>query len=158
MSAALYETDFVAWTAEQAELLRTGRLDELDTVNLLDEILDMGGSQRSALRSYIQLLLTHLLKWKLQPERVATHPTDQSPFVRSRSSWQSTIIKSRKAIHTITQNSPSLRPTIPVVIADEYETARELAAVETGLPLSRVPETCPFTVEQVLDKGWLPLS
>ena len=41
----LHRQDFHAWTRQQAGLIRSGRLNELDTVNLIDEIEDMGGSR-----------------------------------------------------------------------------------------------------------------
>jgi Domain of unknown function DUF29 len=40
----LYETDFYAWTQEQARLLRERRWDDLDLVNLVDEVESVGRS------------------------------------------------------------------------------------------------------------------
>ena len=46
-----HETDFYTWTQEQAALLRAGRLAELDTTNLIEEMADssykctMGGKE-----------------------------------------------------------------------------------------------------------------
>ena len=45
MSTPLHDTDFFGWTRQQAQLLRTGRLDPLDVSNLIDEIEDLGQSQ-----------------------------------------------------------------------------------------------------------------
>ena len=37
-----------------------------------------------------------------------------------------------------------------------YPHTRRLAAVETGLPLTTFPETCPWAGEQVLDEDFWP--
>jgi hypothetical protein len=42
MSANLYETDFHAWTQQQAELLKNGRLADADLNHLIEELESMG--------------------------------------------------------------------------------------------------------------------
>ena len=69
MTPVTYETDFYLWTQQQADLLRQGLLSEVDTAHLVDEIEDMGGSERHALGSYLKNILMHLLKWQYQPQR-----------------------------------------------------------------------------------------
>ena len=39
---SLYETDFYAWTQEQAKLLRKCQWSELDLANLIEEIESLG--------------------------------------------------------------------------------------------------------------------
>ena len=51
-----YDSDFYGWTQEQADLLRSGRLTELDTQNLLAEIEAMGRRERRELESREQAL------------------------------------------------------------------------------------------------------
>jgi hypothetical protein len=63
----LYETDFYAWTQEQARLLRERRFDDLDLDNLVDEVASVGSSEKREIGSRLKNLLTHLLKWKFQP-------------------------------------------------------------------------------------------
>ena len=41
----LYEEDYLAWTKQQIGLLQTGKLEELDLKNLVEELRD--GAQRS---------------------------------------------------------------------------------------------------------------
>ncbi len=38
----LYTSDYYGWTQQQAELLRSGKLGDLDVDNLLEEIESMG--------------------------------------------------------------------------------------------------------------------
>jgi len=44
--AQLYETDFYSWIQNQVGVLRSGNFANLDLDNLIEEIEDMGKSQR----------------------------------------------------------------------------------------------------------------
>ena len=141
MTTATYETDFYLWTQQQADLLRQGALSTLDTIHLIDELDDMGASNRRALGSYLELVLLHLLKWQFQPNK------------RS-SSWIESINKGRNAVERLLEESPSLVPQLPTKVVNEYPRARRGAAKETGLPLTTFPEQCPFTLEQIIGDYW----
>src|SRR5688572_19957487 len=93
---SLYETDIVAWAAEQAELLRRGEWRALDIANLAEEIEDVGRSEQRELRSRLAVLLSHLLKWQFQPT------------LRSKS-WSATIAVQRRAIAREMMRTPSLK-------------------------------------------------
>ena len=67
--ANLYECDFNLWVEATAQLLRDGRLTELDVVNLLEEVESMGNSDKQALESNLVVILLHLLKWQYQPNK-----------------------------------------------------------------------------------------
>ncbi len=67
--SSLYEQDFYLWIQTTAELLKQGRLTELDLENLIDEIETMGRSEKKALRSNLEVVLMHLLKYKYQAEK-----------------------------------------------------------------------------------------
>ena len=66
-----YDIDFYAWTQEQAAVLRAKESKTLDWDNLAEEIESLGRSERLAIESHLQNLLTHLLKWRYDP---ATEP------------------------------------------------------------------------------------
>ena len=57
-----YETDIVAWSEEQAALLRAGRFSEIDIPNIAGEIEDVGKSEKHELASRMTVLLANLLK------------------------------------------------------------------------------------------------
>jgi hypothetical protein len=63
MGKVAYDVDFYGWTQEQASLLQTGQLAELDIEHLIEEIESMGRSERRQLTNRFELLLVHLLKW-----------------------------------------------------------------------------------------------
>lgn len=53
----LYETDFYAWTQEQASLLRQHQWSELDLLNLIEEIESLGKQQRQERRNRLSVLI-----------------------------------------------------------------------------------------------------
>jgi hypothetical protein len=67
VNSHLYESDFYGWTQQQADLLKTGRLTELNVDHLSEEIESMGASERHQLQNRLRILLAHLLKWQFQP-------------------------------------------------------------------------------------------
>jgi hypothetical protein len=136
--ADLYEADYSRWLFENARLLREGRFSEADIENIAEELEDMGRSERRAVASHLGVLLMHLLKWQFQPDH------------RS-SSWRGSIHNARRAIAKLLNESPSLRPLMPDMIAVEYEDARYNAILETGLADGTFPLDCPYTPERVLD-------
>jgi|SRR6185295_12138080 hypothetical protein len=78
-NTALYTQDFYAWTQEQAARLEARQFDALDIVNLVDEVISLGASERRALGSYLIILVLHLLKWRYQPDgRLPSHSWSDS--------------------------------------------------------------------------------
>lgn len=140
---ATYEEDFALWSAEQAALLRAGRFDRVDLENVAEEIESLGRSDKHQIKSRLQVLLMHLLKWQRQPDN------------RSRS-WASTIRDQREAILDLIEESPSLAPYPASILAQCYPRARLKASEETTIYLDLFPETCPYTIDQILDPGFLP--
>lgn len=140
-----YETDVVAWSNEQAAFIRAGRFDMLDLEHIADEIEDVGKSERRELRNRMAVLLTHLLKWKHQPERRG-------------SSRQKTIKTQRKEIAECIIDTPSLKPDI--VNSDWWEKTwadtLTLATKETGLDFDVFPEACPWTYQEIVDIDFWP--
>ena len=54
------------------------------------------------------------------------------------------------------EESPSLRDYPAQELAFQYELAVHQVYQETKLPDDALPEDCAWTINQVLDKGWLP--
>ncbi|MBM3224437.1 MAG: DUF29 domain-containing protein [Candidatus Tectomicrobia bacterium] len=141
----LYEQDFYAWTQAQATLLEARQWESLDLPHLVEEISTLGASERRALGSHLKQLVMHLLKWRYQPEgRLTSH------------SWRASIRHARDEIAQVLEESPSLQRTVPTLLARRYPAARLLAHDETGLPLATFPETCPWTVMQILTDDFWP--
>lgn len=142
MTQQLYETDFYSWTQQQANLIRQGRLGELDLDNILEEIESMGRSEYHQLSHRLDVLLMHLLKWKFQPENRST-------------SWQGSIKEQRFRLKKFIKESPGLKPRLPEATAEAYCVAKITAFKETGLPETTFPTQCEWPFEQVIhDEFW----
>jgi hypothetical protein len=140
---SLYERDFYLWLEQQASRLREGRLDQLDVANLLEEIEDMGRGEKRAIEGNLVVLLTHLLKYRFQPDH------------RS-SSWRGSIVEQRRRLRKLLRESPSLLATARGMFSECYGDSCEQAAAEGGLSPETFPAAAPFTLEQVLDPKYLP--
>lgn len=139
----LYDGDVVAWALEQAALLRSGRLEAIDALNIAEEIEAVAKSEQRELASRFAVLLCHLLKWQFQPAR------------RSQS-WQRTTRDQRAAIASVLAKMPSLRPLLDDEewLAHAFNDAVKLASEQTGL--EEFPDICPWTMQQILDPEFLP--
>jgi hypothetical protein len=142
ISQTCYDTDLYAWTQAQAKALRTKRWEALDLDHLAEEIESLGLQQRHAVDSHLRVLLLHLLTWVYQP-------------MESWTSWRRGIDARNELDWRLTRN-PSLRRNLPVSVAWAYPRAKQLAALETGLPLATFPENCPWSLEQLLDEDFWP--
>jgi hypothetical protein len=149
-NAALYDQDLYAWSQEQAALLRKGALHELDLEHLMEEIEDVGHSQRDALASHLLVLLTHLLKLAIAARE---RPGD---LVRADRGWRTTCRTQRRLLDKRLCRNPSLRPTVPEECAEAYAIAREEAATALDVEEAVVPLVCPWTPEQVLEMDFWP--
>jgi hypothetical protein len=123
--------------------LREGRLDQLDVANLLEEIEDMGRSEKRAVEGNLVVLLTHLLKYRFQPDQ------------RS-SIWRGSIVEHRRRLRKLLKESPSLVPVARGMFAECYADNCEQAAAESGLSPDTFPAEPPFTLEQVVNPKYLP--
>ena len=58
----LYYRDYLQWVDDTVNKLRIGDFANLDMDNLIEEIEDLGRSQKRELNSRLKMLLEHLLK------------------------------------------------------------------------------------------------
>jgi hypothetical protein len=135
------EQDVSDWLWRQAELLRLQRFDELDRDRLIAELQARADALTHRLWSGLVPLLTDPLVWAFGPEgRVA--PLTQR------------IDAHRAALRNLLWASPRLRPKLPDAVAWAYPRARRAAAPDAGLPMTDLPQVCPWAVEVLLDDGW----
>ena len=136
-SERLYDTDFYAWTQDQARKLREVRDNRLDAENLAEEVADLGKSELRAVTGHLDQLLIHLLKAAYSPAEVPKH------------GWLNEAdLHHREMLKAF---SPSMRQKID--LAGSWRTAvrqtnRELAAYgEAQLPTDTA---CPFTLDELV--------
>lgn len=142
-TADLYHKDYYAWISGQVDLLRQGRLQEIDQDMLAEELEAMGRRERNELVSRLIILIAHLLKWQYQPE----HRT---------SSWRGSIVEQRVQVNREIRLSPSLKAFLGEAISEAYPDARHIANQETGIAAAAFPESCPYRQSEILDEGFWP--
>jgi hypothetical protein len=140
--STIYEQDLVLWAKTTAQLLREQRWEAIDLPHLIEEVEDLGKSERSAIGSQMERIMVHLLKWQYQPQRRSD-------------SWLDSINDGRSQIRRKIEDSPSLWNYPEEILEKEYTRARREASRQTGLALNIFPESCPFAIDQVLE-DWLP--
>lgn len=148
----VYLTDFNSWIDQTAQYLRERRWYEIDVEHLIEEVEDLGKSERramvrstrlSAIASQLTQLLLHLLKWQYQPQRRSD-------------TWLDSITDARTQIQLTIEDSPSLKNYLTDQLEDNYQRARRQAAKQTHIQISVFPKECPYLVELILDEDWLP--
>jgi Domain of unknown function DUF29 len=142
-NAPSYEEDFVAWLEDQAQHARRGDIEALDLDNIAEELEGMARSDRREIRNRLTVLLTHLLKCWIRTEKRSA-------------SWLGTIAEQRDQITMLLEDSPSLRTFFGQVLDRCYSSARGKAAAQMRLRQTAYPDTCPFSIEEILDMHWLP--
>jgi hypothetical protein len=138
-----YFSDFSAWIDQTTQLLQEHRWQEIDVVHLIEEIKDLGKSERRAIASQLTRLLLHLLKWEYQPHRRSD-------------SWLDSITDARTQIELAIADSPSLKNYPIQELEDSYQKALRQASKQTNIEISGFPRSCPYSLELVLAEDWLP--
>lgn len=110
---------------------------------LIEEVEDLGRSERNSIKSQLSRLLLHLLKWEYQPQRRSD-------------SWLDSINDARTQIEDKIEDSPSPQRYPAERLAAAYTRARRHAANQTGLPLNTFPAVCSYAIADVLDEDFLP--
>lgn len=138
----LYENEYDRWLTEMVNLLKNRDLENLDYDNLIEELEALGRSERNAVKSLLLQIIVHLMLyqfWQLEKERNANH-------------WAAEIITFR------VQLEDKLTTNLRNYLADElpkiYQNA--LLIVHKKTQLTSLPEQCPYSLEQLLDKHWFP--
>ena len=93
----LHAIDYVQWIESTVAKLRRQDYDHVDWQNLIEEIEEMGRSERKSLKSNFIVIVLHLLKWQSQPQMRG-------------GSWAGSIVEHRRRIRDAIADSPSLKP------------------------------------------------
>lgn len=149
MTETLYEQDFQLWVEKTIGYLEKKEFQRLDIINLIEELKDLGKSEKRALESNLMVLLAHLLKLKIQNDA----PNSM------KNSWYRSIIEHRKRVLVGLKKTPSLKSSLTKTIYEAYEDARDLAinegkkaSFDVRIPdENEYPNSCPFSLNDILD-------
>ena len=141
MPDGLYEKDALAWAEQQSDLLSrlaTGeRLNaDIDWEHVIEEVRDVGLSELHGCQNLLIQAIKHLLKMRVWP--------DSQALGHWRGETASFLGGARRNF------TPSMRQRID--LANLYADALYAVRVEAEAPGEELPETCPFTHDDLLAK------
>jgi hypothetical protein len=152
-AAALYNEDFFAWSRSQVrELRRFARTRPnvaLDVEHIAEEIAELGTERRGALPSWTARIIEHLLL------------LEHSPAQKPRREWIDEIVNFRSEIERRLSRTlwRDLKRRLPLLYDEaQRNLRRKLERYGETAIAERLPEACPFTLEQVLGNFWPPSS
>ncbi|MGC2521425.1 MAG: DUF29 domain-containing protein [Stellaceae bacterium] len=144
-----YDDDFYAWTQHQAAVLRAMLAvdNRFDREHVAEEIEDLGKSERDAVRSQIRRVIEHFLK-------LAYSPAEQPRF-----DWMDSVVEARAVLGD--KLTPTLGRDAEAMLAKLYDDGRERAELSLRSygateAAGRLPASCPYTLDQILLRGWYP--
>jgi hypothetical protein len=138
------DDDFDGWLLGQASALRERRYVLLNCDRLAEELEDIAALRRSALRSDLTVLLTHLLKLEY-----AVKATEREWSERQ---WKLDIVEHRDRVKDLLKESCTLRPEFESLKHEAYRRARKRAGLLVDPIQNPVgPDECPWSTEQILD-------
>ena len=149
----LYKTDFYAWARQQATALRDFQATRpnlpLDLEHLIEEVDALADTKLGAVKSQLSRIMVHYLKLEF------------SPALSPRRKWEVSVIDAQNEIDN--DMTPSIRAEAAGALARLYKGARRLAAAELRAhdepeAATLLPETCPYSLDQLLDETWRPTN
>ncbi len=146
MQEAPYDQDILAWSDQQAQLLRRlakgERVNGIDWAHVVEEIEDVGLSELNAVRSLLRQMMVHLLKCAIWPEHAAVRH------------WREEIVAFQSDAEQ--RFAPSMRQRID--LGRLFAAAvRQVAASDLGDVGRSMPDACPWSLDQLLRDGVGPL-
>ena len=140
MPEGLYDTDILAWSQDQADLLRRlgrgERVNDVDWINLAEEIEAVGRSELHAVASFLTLMLVHLLKLHVWPDSEACNH------------WRGEIVGFQ---HEANKHfTPSMRPKTDITALYGFAIKR----LRAEAPNTSFPVENPFTLDHLLKEDW----
>jgi hypothetical protein len=152
MSQTFYDLDFQLWIEQTISQLKKHEFASLDIDNLIEELTNLGKSEKNGLASNIIILLAHLLKLKVQNDA-----PESMQF-----SWFNSADEHRTRIIQQLVKTPSLKSYLETAIEEAYPHARKLAVKEGkraafGVRVpdeNEYPATCPFLIQEILDENF----
>jgi predicted ATPase len=149
---SLYETDFYAWTQQQAELIRlehkTSGVYPIDWLRIAEEIEDLGREQLHKAESLTERIIQHLFKlaW-----------TRNDAPVRG---WRKEIRAWRPQLRRVLKRNPKVTSDLLAELESLHGDALEAILEDFRIdePAARIDTSLRWTLEQILGEADDPLD
>ena len=139
----LYEIDDSLWLEETIELLKAKNFEALDLDNLIEELEDLGNEKKFRVASFLQQIIRHALLlqfWISEREYNQAH-------------WQAEIISFQYQLkrYLTTNLRQYLEQEFEQIYFESLRYVRQKNDNKVNFP-----DTCPYSLEELLDPNWLP--
>ena len=135
----LYNRDFNLWVENTKDSIKSNNFAAIDWESLVEEIDDMGKSEKRSLESYLERLIEHILKlqyWNAEYNNNYRH-------------WRAEVINFRNRLKRIIKRSPSLNNFMSEVYPEIFQDAVDAKKSEFD-----IPDSCFIPLEKILDKDY----
>ncbi|MCZ8188555.1 MAG: DUF29 domain-containing protein [Microcystis sp. LE19-338.1B] len=139
----LYEIDDSQWLGETVSLLRNHQFQQLDLEHLIEELEDLGKEKKNAVASLLEQVIRHLLLlqyWTKEAEYNTINLQEEIYNFRTQLKRKMTT---------------NLRNYLEEEINFIYQDALGFVKIKTVNTVI-FPSQCPYSLEQLLDRSWLP--
>jgi hypothetical protein len=137
----LYDTEYDRWLAQTIVLLKNRQLEGIDYEHLIEELEALGRSEKSAVKNLLLQIIIHLLLyeqfWETERDRNLNH-------------WAGEIVTFRVQLED--KLTTNLRNFLVQELEQIYSNAALIVFKKTRL--TNLPQICPYSLEQLLDKNW----
>ncbi|BBD69644.1 hypothetical protein NIES4072_30210 [Nostoc commune NIES-4072] len=140
----LYEIDDHLWLEETIKLLKANHLEKLDLENLIEELENLGRRDKAKVASFLEQIIRHLL--------LLQYWTEESQY--NSGHWKAEIRSFRNQLkRNLTTN---LSQYLEKELASIYDDALGYVIDKTEGKLDNLPQSCTYTLDQLLDINYLP--
>jgi len=140
----LYEREYDRWLSETIELLKNRQFDRVDYEHLIEELEALSKRDKNRVESFLRQIIIHLLLWQYWSKE----------FELNHRHWQGEIATFR------VQLNGYLSTNLEKYLLDNqeriYQDAVFIVGQKTEISPHNFPLNCPYSLEQMLDRHWLP--
>lgn len=157
--ATRYEDDVIAWSREQADILKTTKFEGLDAIHIADELEDVGKSMQRHFAQRISALCAQIIKSILlsrtesNSQTLRLTPLELESLLENLETNSKIIMRLQKEIigRQIVK-TPSLKDCFldEDWLAEVWGDAVSQVASEIEIDLSLIPKKCPWTLNELL--------
>ncbi|BDI15673.1 hypothetical protein ANSO36C_14750 [Nostoc cf. commune SO-36] len=140
----LYEIDENLWLEETIKLLKANHLEKLDLENLIEDLENLGRRDKAKVANLLEQIIRHLL--------LLQYWTEETPY--NSGHWKAEIRSFRNELkRNLTTN---LYQFLEKELASIYDDALGYVIDKTEGKLDNLPQSCIYTLDQLLDINYLP--
>ncbi len=144
-TSLIYEQDYAEWLEITLKQLESRSLENIDWEHLTEEIAALGNEQRHKVESYLRQLIKHLLLYQYWE-------SEKSYCAKG---WIEEIDNFRSELDLLLESKVLYNHSVKT-LDKAYLKARSVAIRKSHLPFQIFPETCPYSLVEILNPDWLP--